>query len=1142
MTESLQRSDQLARRRALDPAASFIVQAPAGSGKTELLIQRFLTLLVVVDAPEEVVAITFTRKAAGEMRKRVFDALAAASAGKTPESGQERITLALAERALNADDAHGWGLVDNPARLRILTIDALCLSLAAQMPLLSRIGAVPSPLDDAQDLYREAARETLAQLEHAQWSQQVAALLWHLDNDSLRAQELLARLLSRRDQWLRYGPVCDREALTRAFANLGIERMQRVLELIPSKVARTLIECARYAAENLSRSNPQSPIVACRKLNRMPAAQPEQLDAWRGLAHLLLRKGGGARREVNISVGFPSAREKGVLPHELSRRQEAKQRMEILLRDITDVQGLPGAMAEVQVLPHPAYSEEQWRLIEALYGLLPLALAQLTLTFRRRGAVDFTQLLIAANQALGEPDAPTDLALSLDYRIGHLLIDEFQDTSLSQYELLHRLTAGWQPGDGRTLFAVGDPTQSIYRFRQAEVGLFLRARKHGLGAVVLEPLTLACNFRSQAGIVDWINTVFEQVLPAHEDVASGAVPYVRSLARVAGIAGEGVSLHALPRAAGAAEARRVADIAGAELAHDAKQSVAILVRSRTHLSEIVPALKAAGLRFRAIEIEALTHRAAVQDLHALARALLHPADSIAWLAVLRAPWCALSLLDLECLAGGASTLWWSRVNDTELVKGMSSDGQARAGRLTAALAPIVRNRARGSLRGRIESAWLRLGGPACVQEPTDLEDVKVYLDLLESMEHGGDLEDLAGLEQELVRLFAVPDVQASDALQVMTIHKAKGLEFDVVIVPGLARTSRKDEPELMRWLERPRGDDASELLLAAITARGSEKDPLYACVTRLLDERQEHEDARLLYVAATRARRRLHLVAELKVQDHNAQPPLPAKPDERSLLAKLWPVLDSDLQREFARNATAAAGQQAAPIDPMIYPLRRLPLDWRASSLPAAVAWQALPAIEADRDTTVEFSWAGETARHVGNVVHQFLQQIAQEGVQSWGDERIATQAALARAALQLEGVAAGELIAAQERVMRALRNALHDPRGRWILDHTHRDSCCEYRLAGQIDGVFMNVTLDRTFVDDKGVRWIIDYKTSVHEGAGVDDFLDRERERYRAQLERYARLFARIDQRAVRLGLYFPLLNGWREWLAGERQMSLPI
>jgi ATP-dependent exoDNAse (exonuclease V) beta subunit len=1134
----------LARQRALDPTTSFIVQAPAGSGKTELLIQRFLTLLARVQAPEEVVAITFTRKAAAEMRKRVLDALAAASACKPAQSEQERITLALAEHALHADEAHAWGLIDNPARLRILTIDALCLSIVAQMPLLSRMGAVPAPVDDATDIYREAARETLAQLEHAQWTDQVAALLWHLDNDSLRAQDMLARLLARRDQWLRHGPVCDREALTRAFVNLNVERMQQVTELMPARLARALIECARYAAYNLAQTNPQSPVVACGSLTALPPARPDALAAWRGLAHLVLRRDGEVRLKVNVSIGFPAAREQGVLPHELRRRDEAKQRMEWLLVELSEVAGLRDAMADVRLLPDPGYSDEQWRVIEALYGLLPLALAQLALAFRRHGAVDFTELLIAANHALGEPDAPTDLALSLDYRIGHLLIDEFQDTSLSQYELLQRLTAGWQSGDGRTLFAVGDPMQSIYRFRQAEVGLFLRARSHGLGGVMLEPLALACNFRSLAGIVEWINRVFEQVLPMREDLASGAVPYSHSLARLPHGASESVSLHALPHSAGAAEARRVVDIAREELALDATRTVAILVRSRNHLSQIVPALKAAGLRFRAIEIEALTHRPAVQDLHALARALLHPADAVAWLALLRAPWCALSVLDLERLAAEQSpaALWWARINDPACVHVISSDGQARVARLAAALAPIVENRGRAALRDRIEGAWLRLGGPASVQEPTDLEDVKVYLDLVESMELGGDLEDLAGLEQELLGLFAVPDVQAPDRLQVMTIHKAKGLEFDVVILPGLARASRKDEPELMRWLERPSGEGESDLLLAAITASGSDRDPLYACVTRLLDERQRHEDARLLYVASTRARERLHLVAELKHEDQLDQPPAPVKPDDRALLRKLWPVLEDELRQAFALSAGDATSRQSASVDPMMYPLRRMPLDWRPIAVPPAVVWQQPPAVEDDRDDTVEFSWAGETARHVGTVVHQFLQQIAQEGVQSWNDERVGAQTELARAALQLEGVATAELSGAQERVLRALRNCLRDERGRWVLSNMHRDSRCEYRLAGEIDGGFVNVTLDRTFVDDKGVRWIVDYKTSTHEGAGVENFLDSERERYRPQLERYARLAARLDRRRVRLGLYFPLLNGWREWEAGERQLSLPI
>ena len=119
---------------------------------------------------------------------------------------------------------------------------------------------------------------------------------------------------------------------------------------------------------------------------------------------------------------------------------------------------------------------------------------------------------------------------------------------------------------------------------------------------------------------------------------------------------------------------------------------------------------------------------------------------------------------------------------------------------------------------------------------------------------------------------------------------------------------------------------------------------------------------------------------------------------------------------------------------------------------------------------------------------------------------------------------------------MRALRNVIRDTRARWILSGAHREALCEYRLAGHIDGAFISVTLDRTFVDEHGVRWIIDYKTSLHEGAGLAAFLDRERERYHAQLERYAQLLARVDSRPIRLGLYFPLLNGWREWDAAAR------
>ena len=127
-------------------------------------------------------------------------------------------------------------------------------------------------------------------------------------------------------------------------------------------------------------------------------------------------------------------------------------------------------------------------------GCLPHAVAQLKLVFQSRNQVDFTEIAQGALRALGDLEAPTDLALALDYRIRHLLIDEFQDTSISQYELIEKLTAGWEPGDGRSMLAVGDPMQSIYRFREAEVGLFLRARAAGIGNIALQPVTLSRQF------------------------------------------------------------------------------------------------------------------------------------------------------------------------------------------------------------------------------------------------------------------------------------------------------------------------------------------------------------------------------------------------------------------------------------------------------------------------------------------------------------------------------------------------------------------------------------------------------------------------------------------------------------------------
>ena len=189
-----------------------------------------------------------------------------------------------------------------------------------------------------------------------------------------------------------------------------------------------------------------------------------------------------------------------------------------------------------------------------------------------------------------------------------------------------------------------------------------------------------------------------------------------------------------------------------------------------------------------------------------------------------------------------------------------------------------------------------------------------------------------------------------------------------------------------------------------------------------------------------------------------------------------------------------------------------------------------VPAAPETRRDALPFDWARETARHIGVVTHRYLARIAGDGLAAWDEARIANSAARIRADLAAEGVAEGELERVASQVADALRATVDDGRGRWLLAADHVDAASEMALSGVEGDGIAHVVLDRTFVAD-GTRWIVDFKTGSHEGADVDAFLDREVERYRDQLDRYARLVAALDPRPIRLGLYHPLLRGWREW-----------
>ncbi len=1107
--------DDLARRRALD-LASFIVEAPAGAGKTELLTQRYLRLLAVVDHPEEVLALTFTNKAATEMRDRILGSLERAAGGERPTQAHKQLTFELAGRVLARDAERAWHLLSHPGRLRITTLDALCASLARQMPYLSRFGSQPAVTDEAETHYATAARRTLEMVENETADADVvAAALAFMDNHAGRLERLLVSMLGRRDQWLHHAARIESGAMKAdveaGFAALVERDLAAVAGLLDGRMQSLLMPLARFAAANVGSSVP-GPLDSIFDGNLPLTAAVADLARWQALAGLLLTGGGTLRKTVDKRVGFPAG-------GEFADRKKA---MLDLLAELRGVAGLEEALAMLPGLPQPQLGEAEWATVEGFSRLLRLAAGQLWLAFQEAGEVDFIEIAARAGLALGDDEAPTDLAQALDYRIRHLLVDEFQDTSPSQVGLIARLTRGWTPDDGRTLFVVGDPMQSIYRFRKADVGLFLRVRERGIGDLRLGHLRLFRNNRSYPAVVDWVNAAFPAIFPAADCPEAGAVRYADSAATRPAEAGSAVRVHPVlagDGGDGGDEARQVLAIIRAARQEAPAERIAVLVRARSHLDALVAEIRrsAPELRFQAVDIEGLDGRQHVQDLLTLFRALHHRADRVHWLALLRAPWCGLKLADLHALAADdkQATIWQLMHDEARLAR-LSEDGRQRLGHVRDVLATAFAGRGRQHPRRWLEGVWRMLGGPRCLEAPAALDDVAAFFALVDRLAAAGRL-DAERLAAEAGQLYAPADPQG-DALQMMTIHKSKGLEFDTVILPGLHRTTGGNDSSLLLWDEVAGADGDEHLLVAPLRQKGQGDDTpsAYDYLRKLEGERAAHEDERLLYVAATRAIRRLHLVG-VAAADDKSDDGL-RQPASGSLLRLLWPGV---AQPVFAAALAGAAGSTevvgpAAGIDPAAFvpPLLRL----RQAAVPAEL--RSLPASPRPADNPLELDAMDvglALEASVGTLVHRYLELLVKNRRELPSTAALAALQPACRRWLAGQGHAADEAASGAAEVVAALVRTLESPTGRWLLAE-HAESGAEQAWSSCDGGVVSHHVIDRTFVAD-GARWIVDYKT-VRLPA---DQLAARAETYRPQLERYASLFAG-DPVPLRLAIFFPL------------------
>jgi ATP-dependent helicase/nuclease subunit A len=1183
------------RARALDVEQSWIVEAPAGSGKTGLLIQRYLKLLAheSVEQPEQVLAITFTVKATAEIRDRVLGELESAARSEAPKSDSdfERETRALAEAVLRRDELLGWQLLEHPRRLNMRTIDSVCAEIARSLPVLSGSGGAQSPVVDASPLYREAARQTLMQLggNDAMLNEALRTVLLHRDGNLADCERLIAEMLAVRDQWGELVfPLGLRELDDAYLDSMVLPRLERALEqavctglielnqTLPPDILEELSRLAGEMGYAEGYKGAPSPIAIWAGLDGAPGETAEDLEHWQALIHLLTKAGGEWRS------GFRS----DWLKFELEKSHAS--RLKSLVEELRDRDNVLGAIKRVINLPPRKYPHEQWVVAKALFRVLSRALAELQIVFAQRGECDFAELGLLARTALTREGGVRDLSEALGRELRHLLVDEMQDTSTSQYELIQLLTQGWD-GHSQTVFLVGDPKQSIYLFRQARVERFVRTMQtEMLGDLPLGRLQLTANFRSQSGLVDAFNQDFALLFPSEvsaanpEEVAYVAAEPVNGPSRNHGL---GVVWHAevLPAGLGTEDLKR------AKRRHarrDAQQvrsivqqwrarslptsrsepwKIAVLVRSRGHLLDIVAALKQddgdGAIPFRAVDIEPLKDRQEVLDLSALTRALLHPADRVAWLAVLHAPWCGLGLAELHILAGADDPAWTERcIGDVIAERGdlLTEESCERLARVWPVLQAAANQRGKLTAAQWVERTWRSLGGDAWLTAD-EMANARRYLQLLDEIEEQAGMLDLSLLERRIDKLYAETAVVAG-AVDLMTIHGAKGLEWDVVMVPGLERRAQANRNRLLTWSEIDSADDeAAHVVLAPIAGKGEGSKELNAWLNGIHNAREAAERKRLFYVACTRAREELHLFA---APEENAKGEV--KPAFGSLLATAWPAA----KRHFAASTEASdspanvytmrptaeaiedefVGDIAADADavedaPRPAKLQRLPQEFdprarfqTANKLSYGETEEAQTAAHFPRP---EGSFE---ARALGNTVHAFLESLTKR----LGDDvqrdallhEVAGWGARIAALLRAEGLPQSSAKRLALRVQSALRDTLKDPEGLWMLG-AHEGAASEYALTAWAESR-SSVRLDRVFragheplAAGSDCLWIIDYKTTTHGSKGVEEFLAEERLKYGPQMAAYARMMhSEAEPGQLRVGLYYPMLSKLVWWI----------
>ena len=1043
-------NDQDQRNQALDTQHSYIVQAPAGSGKTELLTQRYLKLLSESQFPENVMAMTFTKKAVSELKARVVESLHSAQ-GDIPEQSHKKITYELAKKVLIQSERNNWQILNMPQRLKITTIDGLSNLITSRYP--QKDQPVPKQIIaqnwKAQNYYLEAAKQTLLSIDDDDYQKSIQSVLLYLNNDVGKFCRLITLMLSKRDQWL--GRLYQHNAL-----NLDSLK-DSANKIITQYLSLLNHEAQKHLDKQLFELLSFSTLPILTNINSKLNNKLDSLEYWLALHNLCFTTGGQWRKSLNKNNGFPA------------ELKQQKQEIIKIFNTLSSKKEFSDLLLDVVNLPDVDFSKDQALALSDIAVVLKLSVAQLQLVFEQTQSTDFIQVALDADSAL-EQSSVSDIALFLDYKIQHLLVDEFQDTSATQFALLEKLMANWQTGDGKTLFLVGDPMQSIYLFRQSQVGLFLQVREQGIANIKPKPLQLSKNFRSSVSVVKANNKIFAKIFPNQEDIYKGAISYSPSYENANVGNDKAVHFYPLAHKRDDLEAQQVLNIVKQHETED----VVILVRNRSHLSIITPVLKQAGIEVEAVKSSALKQDLFTRDLLSLTRALLHLGDKLAWLSLLRSPWCGLLLEDLLIIAQRDDKIIYEIIQDSDVLDLLTTDAQNRLLHFVGAISQAIDNISRFSFVQVFEFALSQI----CPNDGLSAKNTMIksqFLQIIHECESQDDL-NIDIINQRLDELYA-PSVSSN--VKIMTIHQAKGLEFEHVIIPGLGKSSINNKPPIIQLQEFA---DQSLLIAPIKSYLQPHQSDTYRYLTYIQSQQEKYESMRLLYVAMTRAKSQIHLLGTLN----------------KSNKANANTFLDL-LSVEFSDQFEKVSPEHKVFED-------------QAQTAPKLIRYEVMPNYQRLQDgsgESVNINQAIDLQYKslLGSLLHHYYEF----------EEFVVNKPAIKQRLLE-SGFSDQGATTQTELIVTLLSNTASDSQFEWIF---------RQRESTQVEAEFIHngrsIIIDRFFIDND-VLWIIDFKTAdKNDNETIKQFVKRQQLEHAKQLLFYKQVLANIYSNQVKCALYCP-------------------